>query len=260
MSFNLFDMPPLRSILFYPRPAKASAARPGDRVDGTLPIDENVVLGYRLHIHQPQAPLILYFHGNGEIASDSDWFVEDFRKLGLSLLTVDYRGYGWSTGEPRVSTLLSDVEPIMAALPALYAEHGLSPEFLMVMGRSLGSASAIHVASLMPERFRGLIVESGFAQLPPLMAQLGLPLKFQANLPDPIGNLRKMTKIHIPLLVIHGQRDTLIPPANGQALYDASPSEEKQIARLAGVGHNDLLREGALYFKAIEAFLATIRT
>jgi len=127
------------------------------------------------------------------------------------------------------------------------------------MGRSLGSVPAIQAAHAYPERFKGLIIESGFAHTIPLLARLGVPTDVLTGLPDPIGNARKIAEIGLPLLVIHGERDSLIPVENGQALYDASPATHKRLLRIPGAGHNDLLMadlDG--YFAAIAHFLSAI--
>jgi pimeloyl-ACP methyl ester carboxylesterase len=257
MDFNIFDTPPIRSILFYPRKGVALTSPTRNMADGTIPVDEGVELGYRLVTNEDKSsPLLLYFHGNGEIASDYTMVSREFLDLGLSLLVVDYRGYGWSTGEPRVKHLIGDAEPIMKALPKIREQHGTIGERTLVMGRSLGSIQAIEIAHAYGYQLDGLIVESGFAQLPPLFARLGLPVQWQANLPDPIGNLRKMTEITLPLLIIHGERDSLIPVANGQKLFDASPSDNKHISRIPGVGHNDLMVRRDDYFGAMRSFLS----
>lgn len=259
MDFNIFDTPPIRSILFYPRKGVAMSSPTKNVADGTIPVDKDVELGYRLFINKDKiVPLLLYFHGNGEIASDYNIVSREFLDLAMSLLVVDYRGYGWSTGEPRVKHLIGDTEPIMKTLPDIRAQYGLSKDKIFVMGRSLGSIQAIEIAHRYGDQLDGLIIESGFAQLPPLLARLGLPVQWQANLPDPIGNLRKMTDITLPLLIIHGERDSLIPVANGQKLYDASPSDNKHIARIPGVGHNDLMVRRDDYFGAMRSFFNSI--
>jgi alpha-beta hydrolase superfamily lysophospholipase len=256
---DLLDNPLVQSILFYPRPDRAGGSALPNTTDGTIPVEDGIVLGYRLYAHQPGAPVILYFHGNGEIASDHDFIAPSYHAAGASLLVVDYRGYGWSTGEPKVSALLSDVQPVLDALPDVLKPAGLTDQRLVVMGRSLGSACAIHLARHHPARVRGIIIESGFAHAIPLLARLGLPANLLANVPDPIGNVRKMGEIDLPLLVIHGEDDNLIPVNNGQALYDASPALIKRIVRIPGAGHNDLLMFGAQpYFAAIQEFLTAI--
>ncbi len=260
MASSILDHPLVLSILFYPRADQPGHSWAENVRDGTIPVEDDVVLGYRLYVHQPDAPLILYFHGNGEIASDHDILAPLYRRCGASLLVVDYRGYGWSTGTPLVSALLADALVVGQALPGICQEAGLAPEVpVVVMGRSLGSAPAIHLAYTHPGRLRGLIVESGFAHALPLLARLGLPAGVLGSIPDPIGNARKMGAVDLPLLVIHGERDTLIPVANGQALYDASPAARKRLLRIPEAGHNDLLFVGwEAYFQAIAAFIADV--
>jgi alpha-beta hydrolase superfamily lysophospholipase len=259
MNADHLDHPMIRTILFYPRPARPGTSHLPNAVDGTIPVAEDVALGYRLFKHEPGTPLIVLFHGNGEIAPDYDHFARDYHRAGASLLVVDYRGYGWSSGQPRVSTLLADAERVAGALPGLLREAGLGSPPLIVMGRSLGSAPAIHLAHAHPDRFAGLIVESGFADIAPLLAVLGVPPEIAGSGPDPVGNRRKMAEVRLPLLVIHGERDTLIPVDNGQALYDASPAANKRILRVRGAGHNDLLMVGIdQYFAAIAEFIQAL--
>jgi pimeloyl-ACP methyl ester carboxylesterase len=254
---NPLDNPLVLSILFYPRAGKPSkVSRPGI-YDGTIPVENEIVLGYRLYVHQPGSPVFLYFHGNGEIASDYDGIAADYQRIGVSLLVVDYRGYGWSTGRPLVSTLLPDSEAVVRALPDILRQANLSSGAWFIMGRSLGSACAIHTASQYPDQFRGLIIESGFAHVIPLLARLGLPTGVLAAIPDGIGNVSKMQFITLPLLVIHGEKDSLIPIANGQTLYNTSPAQLKHLVRIPGAGHNDLLMVGPdRYFAAIAQFVA----
>lgn len=257
MSPNLLDNPLVQSILFYPRAVAPGSSRRKNVHDGTIPIEGEIVLGYRLYVHQPGVPVIVFFHGNGEIASDYDDFAAEYHRAGASLLVVDYRGYGWSTGSPKVSALLSDVDAVMRGLPDVLASAGLAESAVIVMGRSLGSVCAIQIAHRYPDRIKGLIIESGFAHAIPLLARLGLPEHTLATLPDPIGNVRKIAEIALPLLVIHGARDNLIPVANGQTLYNASPAADKRLVIIPGGGHNDLLLYGVEeYFAAIAQFIS----
>jgi len=267
MDTHLLDDPVLLSILFYPRPAQPSwDAQPARTVpphihDGLIPEGDGVELGYRLYVHKADAPVILYFHGNGEIASDCDELAPEYHRAGASLLVVDYRGYGWSTGRPRLSTLLPDAEEVLKAMPDVLKKGEISTDAeLYVMGRSLGSACAIHAAYTAPERFTGLILESAFADVIPLLIRLGFPAQMLAQVsgdgPDPINNVGKMKAIHLPLLVIHGEQDNLIPFSNGQKLYETSPAALKYLVRISGAGHNDLLLYGLdRYFGAVSQLI-----
>jgi hypothetical protein len=250
---SLLDNPLIVNNLFYPRADRPGGSALPNVTDGSIPVAEGVALGCRLYRHPHAAPVILYFHGNGEIASDYDDFAAEFLRAGASLLVVDYRGYGWSGGRPLVSTLLSDAEKVVPALPGLL---GRDDAPLFVMGRSLGSAPAVHLAAAQPAALKGLIIDSGFAHEPSLFRRLNIPDALLQAVPSVFGNAGKMARVDLPLLVIHGQRDTLIPPENGQALYDASPSAHKTIVTIPSAGHNDLLLYGIeRYFAALTAFI-----
>jgi len=128
--------------VFHPR---ADFSAPDAERDVRLPGADGVTLGGRLHVAAPTAPLILFFHGNGEIAADYDDIGPLYARLGLSFLVVDYRGYGRSEGVPTISNLLADARAVWDALPNVIAPRGLAPERTYVMGRSLGSASALEI-------------------------------------------------------------------------------------------------------------------
>lgn len=260
MAFSLLDNPLILSLAFYPRTAEPGdgprGGMPGVH-DGSIPVD-GAALGYRLYAHTPGAPLVVYFHGNAEIAPDYDHIAPYFQHAAnASLLVVDYRGFGWSTGSPTFAALVDDCAPIVAALPSILTGAGLPPESaLFVMGRSMGSAPALHIAHTFPERIQGVIIESGFADLFSVLVRLGLPAAAFGSLIDPLGNERKARELRLPLLVIHGEQDTLIPVQHGQRLYDAAPSARKELLRIPGAGHNDLLSVAPdAYFRAIAAFL-----
>lgn len=256
---NFFlDNPLILSFLFHPRPAQPCTSCLDNIIDGTIEVEQDVALGYRLYAHEPGAPIILFFHGNGEVAADYDDIAPLYHHAGASLMVVDYRGYGWSTGRPLVSTLLPDVEAVYQCLPSVFSEAVLAGSPLIVMGRSLGSACAVELASRHPGALKGMIIESGFAHVVPLLTRLGLPMIDKVRLSDPINNIGKMTLTSVPLLVIHGEEDTLIPVEEGQALYDASPATKKTIKRIRGAGHNDLLYYAEEYFAAIADFIKEI--
>ena len=256
MGLELIDNPAVLATLFYPRQAQPAFDGSNGIYDGTIPVGEDVVLGYRLYAQQKQSPLIIYFHGNGEIATDYDDVCPQFELIGLSLLVVDFRGYGWSSGQPTMKSLLDDVEAIQKALPTILDQANLGRNSQYLMGRSLGSAPAIHMASLYPDSFDGLIIESGFADVTPLLVRRGFPVEVLAGLPDPVGNVRKIESLGMPLLIIHGEEDRLLPVANGQQLYDVSGAEMKRICRIPRAGHNDLMWIGKeQYFSSIARFI-----
>jgi pimeloyl-ACP methyl ester carboxylesterase len=252
----ILDDPAILKRVFFPQrshpPALVDYAS-----DGVIPVEKDVVLGYRLYVSHPSLPLIVYFHGNGEVAADYDMVAPYYHRLaGASLLVVDYRGYGWSTGQPAFGTLLSDTEAIFAALPEILRNvtETSAPRYLM--GRSLGSAPAIHLAAAHPDAFQGLILESGFADVPSLLRQLGLSPATIERVSDEVGNRRKLSGLTLPLLVLHGEQDMLLPIAHGEGLYQASAGVPKRMERIPGAGHNNIMMIGLdRYFGAIAAFI-----
>lgn len=258
---TLIDHPLLLARLFYPRAAPRDSSQHAHAHDGCVPAaDPAYELGYRLYRADPDAPILLFFHGNGEIAADYDAIENLFTGLGLSLLVCDYRGYGWSTGTPLGSQLLPDAEAIHRALPTMLGRHDIPPDVpIWLMGRSLGGAAATHLAASAPDTFRGLILESTFAHTPSLLSNLGLPRRLVASLPDPYQIGAKIRRIRLPLLVIHGERDSLIPVEHGQLLYDTAAATHKRLVRIPGAGHNDLLMVGLEpYLRALAGFIEEI--
>lgn len=257
MGLSLLDRPELLQTLFFPQPATPQYQGDGGIWDGTIPVD-GAELGYRLFVYQPDAPLVVYYHGNGELATHYDSIAKIFHDIAaVSLVVIEFRGYGWSTGKPTVTTLIEDVPATFKGLSAILGQGGLQHPPLFVMGRSMGSAPAIEMASQFPQAFKGLIIESGFASIMPLLMRRGFDASILNGEADPVGNERKVGTLDLPLLVIHGERDQLIPVEQGQRLHDVSPSAQKRILRLPHVGHNDLLLYSGSYFQAIAEFIGT---
>jgi pimeloyl-ACP methyl ester carboxylesterase len=253
---SILDRPEVLSVLFYPRHEEEWDRLPSGVLPIAIPVEPGIYAGGRLHTAGPEAPLILYFHGNGEIAADYDDLGPFYNGLGITLLVVDYRGYGASGGQPTASNLLADAVIVFERLGDVLAKHGVLPSQTYVMGRSLGSAAAIEVASRAGDRVAGLIVESGFADTFGLLRRLGLRVQGADEERDGFGNAAKMERIATPALVIHGQDDILIPPADGQELYRRSAAADKRLVLIPGAGHNDLMWVGReAYFKAVGAFV-----
>ncbi|MCU0497885.1 MAG: alpha/beta hydrolase [Anaerolineae bacterium] len=251
---HLLDNPIIINLLFYPRKALPVSGH-AHLQDGTISIDDTIRLGYRLYVYRPDAPLILFFHGNGEIATDYDSIAPLFHAIHCSLLVIDYRGYGWSTGHPLTTALFTDAEKVITELPNVFKTTGIQPTGLYVMGRSLGSLPAVHLAETTPDQLHGLIIESGIAEIPSLIKHLGLPVPFLTQLEAHFAranNVDKIRQITLPLAVIHGEADDLLPVEGAQRLYEASPSAYKTILRVPRAGHNDLLMHNTQgYFAAI---------
>src|SRR5512137_841434 len=98
MTQPLLDRPEVSQVLFYPRRTYGLASTPGGARSIGVEVEPGIVLGGRLYPAAPDAPAILFFHGNGEIAEDYDDIAPMYTQLGITLLVMDYRGYGTSGG------------------------------------------------------------------------------------------------------------------------------------------------------------------
>jgi pimeloyl-ACP methyl ester carboxylesterase len=225
---SLFDEPDFNGRLFYPR-AGRSPVPPGayDR-DLTVP-------GAKVHlrIHAPAGTLatVVLFHGNGEVVGEYDDLADPFASVGLRLAISDYRGYGRSTGRPTLRDALSDAVTVLGAVKA----EVQGP--LLLLGRSLGSAPAIHLASLNDPRVVGLVIDSGFSRLEGLVSRRGLMGEITAQDRLDFDPLPKMARVQAPVVVIHGERDDLIIPEEGRELAAAARG---RFVGVPGAGHNDL--------------------
>ena len=242
--YSLLDRPEILRLLFYPRPEWNLLLAGRSYVSLSIPVDRDVIIGGFLHSASLQAPNILFFHGNGEIASDYHDFGPIFTERGYNFIPVDYRGYGRSSGSPSVTSMMDDCHVIFDYVRAWLKEQGYTGP-MIVMGRSLGSASAIAVTHHSQDKIDGLIVESGFAHLTPLLVLLGIPLQ-QWGIREDAGpeNCEKMKEIHKPTLVIHAQYDHIIALSEGQALYEACAAHDKKMLIISGANHNNIFLAG----------------
>ena len=195
MTRSMLDHPQISQVLFYPRPEPSAGSAIPDARPISLEVEPGISLGGWLFPAETNAPVVLFFHGNGEIAADYDFIAPLYIDMGLTLLVMDYRGYGTSNGQPTATHLLTDAVTVFEALGGLWQSQQLSPDRLYVMGRSLGSAAAIEVAVHAGEQLAGLIIESGFADTSALLARLGAPVSGLNENQAGFGNAAKMARV-----------------------------------------------------------------
>ncbi|PMR76449.1 alpha/beta hydrolase [Billgrantia endophytica] len=199
---------------------------------------------------------LLFFHGNaGNISHRLD-SIRQFNRLGLSVLIVDYRGYGRSEGSPSEAGTARDAR---ASWRWLTEEAGASPDEIVLFGRSLGAAVAaeLAVALAADDNPAAVILESPFRSVPALGQQLYpfLPVRWLATLD--YDTERYVTAFRAPLLVIHSREDEIIPFSEGEAVFEAA-SDPKELLVIRG-GHNTgFLDSEPEYSDGIEAFLEEI--
>ena len=253
------DHPEVLKVLFHPRHEPAGNTPP-NCIDHNISVDEEITVGARFHLtEQKDSPNILFFHGNGEIVSDYDDIGPSFVAHGMSFLAVDYRGYGWSKGEPSASKMLRDSHVIIDFVKTWLSKEGRKG-CLVVMGRSLGSACAIELASTEREAVSGLIIDSGFASSISLLECLGLDAaKLDITEEECFNNPKKMATIVKPTFILHAQHDQFIPVNDASELQARCMARSSEFKVVPGADHNTIFsRAGKLYFEVIQSFVKKI--
>ena len=197
-----------------------------------------------------RAGWILYLHGaGGNIATrgyNEAWAL--FKRLGLGVLAVDYRGFGESGGVPSEEGVYRDAD---AAYQMLNEQLGVPASRIVIYGYSLGSAVAIDLATRVPAA--GLIVEGALLSVPARGAELYpyLPVSWLAR--NRFASVDKIAAVTMPKLFVHARADEVIPIAHGQRLF-ALARPPKYFQAVAG-GHTDAFRVDESFFSAIAGFV-----
>lgn len=219
-----------------------------------LPVSTGKIHGWWIPSSQADAPALLYFHGNGSNIGDLINRASRFHELGLSVLLIDYRGYGKSSGPfPNESLVYEDAQ---AAWTYLTQTRQLPPEKIFLYGHSLGGAVAIELARQHPQ-LAGIIVEGSFTSIGAVAKEVSLYRLFPIDwiLTQKFDSINKIPDLKMPKLFIHGTADEVVPSKMSQELY-AAASQPKQILLVPEAGHNDVAKLGGVeYLQAIAQFI-----
>jgi len=248
MDYTRFDHPEITGALFYPRPEWGDITPGSSAEEMLIPVEDDIVIGARLHMSGKGATNLLFFHGNGEIVADYNDLGPVYTGMGINFLPVDYRGYGKSTGTPTASAMMRDAHGIFHYVNRWLDERGHTGS-LIVMGRSLGSAPALELATHYRDQMDGLVIESGFAHAGPLLRLMGISM-------DDKGWLIKFpdfVDIAKALLFIHAEYDHIISFSEGLLLFDACPAGDKRLLKINGANHNDI------FFRGMSQYLESIQ-
>lgn len=237
-----------RSFLYFPDPERVTPASVGlpsvKEVLIAAPDGETVIAWYGKAARGK--PTLLYFHGNGgSLAVRSERF-RYFLDAGIGVFMMSYRGYSGSTGAPTEAANVADAKRAYEALRA----EGVGAEEIILYGESLGSGVAAQVAAEKP--VRGVILDSPFTSIVDRAAQLYPWLPVRHLLEDRYDTRRYLGRIQAPLLILHGERDTIVPVEMGREVF-ALANEPKELAIFPEAGHNDLYLNGA--FERVNAWI-----
>lgn len=188
---------------------------------------------------------ILFSHGNAaDLGLMSSFYLGLSTKLGCNLFGYDYSGYGLSSGRPTEKSLYTNID---IAWRELSRRYNVSPSQVILYGQSIGTVPTIDLAT--KHNFAGVILHS------PLTSglRLAFPSTRRTWFFDVFPNIDKVSKIHSPVLVIHGTEDEVIDITHGQTIYSLCPNPVAPLW-VQGAGHNDieLFRE---YLERVRKFI-----
>lgn len=195
------------------------------------------------------APLLVFFHGSGELIDHGLALAEAWRERGYAVLLPEYRGYGRSSGTPSQRHIVADA---LRFIEAAAARDGIDLSRTVLHGRSLGGAVAAQVAAKLSPPPAAVIVESGFPSAAAFATRFLAPPLLVKN---PFHTADALATFGGPVLLLHGREDEIIPAREGRRLHDLVPGSLYH--ELAG-GHNDFPAEPEQYWRVIEAFLTRL--
>lgn len=241
--YKILDHPSVLSLIFYPRKDYLNVSDTDLVMSIELPVEDSIKISCVFYFSNKSNPNILFFHGNGELASEYEDIGNAFNIIGVNLFAADYRGYGRSGGSPTVSNMIRDARWIFTGFKNILRDKGFTGSHF-IMGRSLGSASAVELAAACPHEFNGLIIESGFCDIMNLLGRAGLSLHQPGQKTPTSPGLDRVMKITMPALVIHGEYDSIVPLAEGEKIYRNIGSADKKLVIIPGADHNTIFAEG----------------
>jgi uncharacterized protein len=224
-------------------PANADLPDVSERVLKT-PDGEHLIAWYGKA--KPGQPTLLYFHGNGGALEIRRERIAKYMNRGRGMFILAYRGYSGSTGLPGEAANIADAKLAYDTL----INEGLRPEDIIVYGESLGTGIAIQVA--IEKKPRGLILDSPYTSMLERASQIYWWLPVRWLLRDQYMSRNVISQVHVPLFILHGEADDIVPVAMGRELFGLA-NQPKTIITLPGAGHNDHWQFGS--FEAINDWI-----
>jgi fermentation-respiration switch protein FrsA (DUF1100 family) len=214
--------------LIYPAPPPQHA--PAGFVPVTLRTADGLTITAGYRPARNDRPTVLFFHGNGMVWPDGIYVTDRLAARGYGLLLAEYRGYNGNPGKPSEEGLYQDARAALAWLEG----QGVPGSEIVLAGLSVGSGPAVQLATEF--RPRALLLISPLASLPETAAAAYPWLPVRWLIRDRYDNLAKLARVDAPVLIVHGEADTLIPVSHAQRLARVSPHAE--FVAVPGRGHN----------------------
>ena len=239
-----------RRLMYFPDRARTLPAQAGligveERVLKT-PDGARIIAWYGSA--RPGKPTILYFHGNaGSLAARAPR-VERFMGEGWGVYMMSYRGYSGGTGRPTEAANVADAR---LAYGALLLE-GVEPASIVLYGESLGSGVALRIATERP--VAGVVLDSPYTSIVDVAALAYPFLPVRLLLADRYESTKYIGQVRAPVLILHGERDAVIPVAMGRELFRLA-NEPKRLVTFPNGGHSDLYLNGNGALEAMQAWI-----
>ena len=249
---SILNHPLISERYFFPRAQAPSRPFWVDCHDGTR-------LACVYHETDPEAPVVVHFHGNGEIVADYlDGFPGLIGRMGCNCFFAEFRGYGGSTGRPQLGKMLEDVAPTIEALKRPAKE-------IILFGRSVGSLFAVKAAELFPQ-VAGMILESAIADpLERLLLRVD-PVELGATYDQLVAAINEavdirgiMSRFTHPVLIMHTRHDGLIDASHAERLADWCGGPARLKIFPDGNHNNIMFVNGPEYFALVKDFLLSLR-
>lgn len=197
-----------------------------------------------------RGPAVLVFNGNAGDRGDRAPLAEALSREGSPVMLFDYRGYGGNAGEPGEEGLAADAR---AALRALEEQPEVDRAWIAYLGESLGAAVAVRLATERPPA--ALVLRSPFTSLPEVGAHHYPFLPVRWLLRERYPSIERIGRAACPLLVVAGERDSIVPVGMSRRLFDAA-REPKELLTVPGADHNDYeLSAGPRFVRAVAEFV-----
>ena len=241
-----------RRLLYLPDRASPDQVLAGltDMAPAQLSTDDGLsLLAWYAPARDPDKPILVYLHGNAGHIGYRGGKVRPYLDSGYGVLLVSWRGYGGNSGDPTEQGLYRDGRAALAFLD----QAGVSPERIVLYGESLGSGVAVQLAS--ETRVGAIILESPYTTIPAVAARHYWYIPANYLVRDKFDSLSKIGGIETSLLILHGERDNVIPVEFGRELF-AAAREPKTWRGFPEAGHNDLYDFGAA--NAVLEFLSEL--
>lgn len=244
-----------RTFLFYPYQEWVATPE-----DGGIPFEDlmltaedgTAISAWFVPARDPAAPVLLFCHGNAGNISHRVHNLVLLNRIGMSVLIFDYPGFGRSGGRPLESGVYRSAH---TAYRHLREQRGVPDERIVLFGRSLGAAAAVELAA--GGRGRALIMEGAFTDLYAMGRHLYPVLPLPRRLKRKYPSARWLAEVRMPVLIIHGEADRLVPVSMARRLYQLA-RRPKDLYLIPGAGHNETVQlGGGEYGDRIRRFITT---